>query len=344
MITKFHFIELLRFISSIVVIIKHYHLFFYPRYSYSKIIILENLSLQPFYSILEFAYLHGSYAVPVFWGISGFIFALVYLEQKKNVSSKEFFINRFSRLYPLHLITLLFVAIAQLINSYILGSHQILVNNNLSNFILQIFFISGWFNQSFNLPIWSVSVEIMIYFAFFYSINMLDKFKLKYAFAIYISFLLIDKFLLQSVFVECFILFFSGVIVYYANLLIKDKKKLITLSFFFVIISFVGNFKINIFTPGIILFFISMEYLIKSEKKKMLDFFGNLTYSMYLLHIPTMLVIILIFFNFNLNDQIFLNNYFFIFYILIIIIISCFTFYFFEKPLNNYIRKKILNT
>ena len=31
----------------------------------------------------------GDYAVPIFWGISGFVFALVYLEQKKEVSGSN---------------------------------------------------------------------------------------------------------------------------------------------------------------------------------------------------------------------------------------------------------------
>lgn len=344
MIKKFHFIELLRFITSFAVIIRHYHFFFSPRYTYSTIQIINDPSLQPFYFFLKTFYLKGDYAVPVFWGISGFIFALVYLEQRKNVTGKEFFFNRFSRLYPLHFLTLLLVTFAQIINYYLLGSHQILGNNDIYRFVLHLFFISGWEGESFNLPIWSVSVEILIYLFFFLSIMFLNKLKVKYVLLIYFISLVIDKFVISSIFIDCFRLFFTGVLVYYVNYYIRKKIILIPLSLILIVSSFIGNFKIFLFTPGILFLFISMEYFVKSEKKKIFDFFGNLTYSMYLLHIPTMLIIIIIFYNYNLSDEIFLNNFFFIFYIFLILSLSYLSFQFFEKPLNKNLREKFLNS
>ena len=91
MIIKFHFIEILRFITSFAVIVRHYHFFFSPRYTYSSIQILNDPSVQPFYFILHVFYEKGDYAVPIFWGISGFILALVYLEQRKIQLVKNFF-------------------------------------------------------------------------------------------------------------------------------------------------------------------------------------------------------------------------------------------------------------
>lgn len=343
MIIKFHFIEILRFITSFAVIVRHYHFFFSPRYTYSSIQILNDPSVQPFYFILHVFYEKGDYAVPIFWGISGFIFALVYLEQRKNTTSKEFFLNRFARLYPLHFLTLILVTFAQILNYYILGSHQIVGNNDIYRFLLHIFFISGWEGESFNLPIWSVSVEILIYFLFFISIFYLSKFKLKFALIVYVISLIIDKFFISSVFIDCFRLFFTGVIIFYLNNLIYRKILLVPLSFLFLFFSLIGNFKIFLFTPGILLLFISLEYLVKSEKKKYLDIFGNLTYSMYLLHIPTMLFIILIFYSFKISDKLFLNNYFFLIYISLILLLSFLSYKFFEKPFNKGLRKKFLN-
>ena len=91
---KFYCIELLRFFTSLAVVIRHYHFFFYPRSSLSTIHILKDTSIQPFYPLLQILYEKGDYAVPIFWGISGFVFALVYLGQKEKVSGKNFFINR----------------------------------------------------------------------------------------------------------------------------------------------------------------------------------------------------------------------------------------------------------
>jgi peptidoglycan/LPS O-acetylase OafA/YrhL len=63
-------LEIIRFISSISILIWHYQHFFYTneqRIDFVK----EN---QPFYSILSLFYEYGFYGVHVFWSISGFIF------------------------------------------------------------------------------------------------------------------------------------------------------------------------------------------------------------------------------------------------------------------------------
>ena len=129
--------------------------------------------------------------------------------------------------------TLILVTFAQILNYYILGSHQIVGNNDIYRFLLHIFFISGWEGETFNLPIWSVSVEILIYFLFFISIFYLSKFKLKFALIVYVISLIIDKFFISSVFIDCFRLFFTGVIIFYLNNLIYRKILLVPLSFLF---------------------------------------------------------------------------------------------------------------
>ena len=88
---------------------------------------------------LQVIYQMGDYAVPLFWCISGFVFALVYLEQKENVSGKKFFINRFARLYPLHFATLIIVTLLQLININLFGKFQIEPANDIYRFILHLF-------------------------------------------------------------------------------------------------------------------------------------------------------------------------------------------------------------
>lgn len=346
---KYYCIELLRFFTSLAVVIRHYHFFFYPRSSLSTIQILKDTSIQPFYPLLQILYEKGDYAVPIFWGISGFVFALVYLNQKESVTGKKFFINRFARLYPLHFATLIIVALLQFINSNVFGSFQIVFVNDLYRFILHLLFVSGWEHQlliggwqgdSFNLPVWSVSVEILIYALFFFSIFLIKKYEIKYTIAAYIVALLVDKLLFSSLFIDCFKLFFSGIIVYYINIKTKRKIFLFILSIALISISFIGNFKIFVFTPGLLLFFIYLETFSIAKYKAIFEFFGSLTYAMYLLHIPTMLSLILIFHFFNISDQIFLSNYFFILYLILVIFLSHNCFRFFEKPLNYKIRSK----
>ena len=67
------------------------------------------LALQPARWLLAPFYDYGFYAVQLFWIISGFVFAAVYFD--RAVTGRAFAANRFARLYPLHLLTLLVVAL-----------------------------------------------------------------------------------------------------------------------------------------------------------------------------------------------------------------------------------------
>jgi len=345
---KFYCIELLRFFTSLAVVIRHYHFFFYPRSSLSTVHILTDTSIQPYYPLLGILFEKGDYAVPIFWAISGFVFALVYLEREKDVTGKIFFINRFARLYPLHFATLILVALIQIINISVFDRFQIVLINDIYRFVLHLFFISGWEQQffttyqgySFNYPIWSVSIEILIYALFFVSIVYIKKYELKYVIGVYIIAFIIDKLLYSSLFIDCFRLFFSGIIVYYINIKTKRKFLLFIFSLFLLLISFIGNFKIFLFAPGLLLFFVYLETFNMSKLNKIFGFLGSLTYSLYLLHIPTMLLIILLFYFLNISYEIFLLNQFFIVYLIFIIFISYISYRFFEKPTNKIIRSK----
>ena len=172
---KLYLIEFLRFFASLMVVIWHYQHFFLPYNSNSLIDINSDyklISLITFYKI-------GFLGVYIFFCISGIVFAATYLNRGK-ISINDFFYRRFARLYPLHLITLVIVAIIQLYNIEILGKYEIYLVNDLKHFFLNLFFISNWGFQkgySFNGPIWSVSTEILVYIFFFFSINFLNKSK-----------------------------------------------------------------------------------------------------------------------------------------------------------------------
>ena len=94
------------------------------------------------------------------------------------MSGKEFFLLRFSRLYPLHFITLIIVCLLQLYSIKKTGSYIVYSNNDLKHFLLNLFFISGWGGYegpSYNAPIWSVSLELFAYICFFYFQNIFIK-------------------------------------------------------------------------------------------------------------------------------------------------------------------------
>ncbi|HRQ90806.1 MAG TPA: acyltransferase, partial [Bacteroidia bacterium] len=90
--------------------------------------------------------------------------------RKRAVSAYEFSVQRFSRLYPLHLVTLVLVALLQAL--YFSREQKFFVypNNDPFHFILNLGFASNWGLEkglSFNGPVWSVSVEILLYLLFF---------------------------------------------------------------------------------------------------------------------------------------------------------------------------------
>ena len=69
----------------------------------------------PYYGFAPFRllYKYSFIAVDLFFLLSGFIFSYVYAAKiaHRHIGIKRFAINRFSRLYPLHLATLLYVAV-----------------------------------------------------------------------------------------------------------------------------------------------------------------------------------------------------------------------------------------
>ena len=336
---KFSYLELLRLFTSLAVVIFHYHFFFQGE-------IIEPSS-YPFFSILELVYNYGRYGVDMFWAISGFVFAHVYLDQIKKISSKEFFINRFARLYPLHLLTLIVVAGLQFISLKMNANIEIYKANDLYHFLLNLFYIHGWGiakDFSFNGPTWSVSLELIIYGIFFISIITLNKFRIKSVIIIYIFLLLVDKnlndktFYLQSFF-DCCRLFFSGILMHYIFVGIKNKFYLILISISLMIIAWLGNYKSFIFLPSLILFVSFFGTIINKKLASGIQFSGDLTYAIYLFHTPIQIIILLIFNYFTIKNDIFLSEYFFLGYILFLIFISSITFKYFEKTLNYKLRK-----
>ena len=113
------------------------------------------------------------------------------------ISAGKFALLRFSRLYPLHFATLLFVAGSQLLLMNAVGSFFVYPNNDSYHFLLNVFFASSWGIErgySFNGPFWSVSVEVLLY-ALFFAFSRI--FPIRVIFLIFVSmagFLVIQKY------------------------------------------------------------------------------------------------------------------------------------------------------
>jgi peptidoglycan/LPS O-acetylase OafA/YrhL len=337
---KISSIELIRFLAALSVVVYHYH---YVFNDFNELTIQE----LPFFSFLSVFYKYGTYAVHIFFTISGFIFSYVYLSQK-NIKAKEFFVNRFARLYPLHFITLLAVMFLSLANTefsdYFINAF-IPIYTDLYHFILQLFFVSYWGLQksfSFNTPSWSISIEILMYIIFFLSAKSLNKYKITLPTLIILFFLTSYKFTNMFSFDEYALLFFSGILIYQISKF-KKKNLLISASFLILIFSIIGNFKVLLFCPSFLILLIHLDKLLKNKKiSELFNFSGGLSYSIYMLHFPLMVLFLLFEYLAVIDEKFYLSSYFFIFFILLLIFISIISFKFFEYPLNKIIRKFFL--
>jgi peptidoglycan/LPS O-acetylase OafA/YrhL len=161
-------LEVLRFLTAFAILVFHYRHFAFVA---DKPVGLVNDRL-PLYGLLHAFYDHGTRGVWIFWCISGFIFFWKYRDAiaDRSVGGWRFFVLRFSRLYPLHIATLLLVALVQPLYFNLNGYFFVYQDNDLLHFLPQLLMASNWGFQdvlSFNGPIWSISIEVLVYFFFF---------------------------------------------------------------------------------------------------------------------------------------------------------------------------------
>jgi peptidoglycan/LPS O-acetylase OafA/YrhL len=143
-------------VSALVLLVCHYQYF----WDFSPTAPLP----APF--LLWPIYKWGGLAVQVFWALSGFVFWVSY--GQRRLTAKTFWVHRFARLYPLHFVTLIVTAGLQLVSWRQTGAWTVYGNDDLPHFGQHLIMASNWFNMesSFNAPIWSVSVEVLVYEAF----------------------------------------------------------------------------------------------------------------------------------------------------------------------------------
>ena len=353
---KLYFIELLRFFSAFSVLVWHYQHFSFKSYSpvnYNKNELPFNEFLRVFYEI-------GGSGVLVFWCISGFIFFYKYEEviSKNLINSRKFFLNRFSRLYPLHFITLLIVLILQYLYQGQNGNYFVYENNDLYHFFLQVLFISNWGIEngySFNGPIWSVSIELVVYLIFYSLIKFFGK-SIKINLIIIIACMLC-KLLTNTTYIlfDCVIFFYSGGLTFViSNYLIKrnlikyinTKKYIISVLVIPLICWYFKLYEVKYFYfiffitfPCLLLLTSTIEFNFSDKILKFIRVLGNMTYGSYLLHFPFQLLVsnLSIYLDFDIPIY---ENWFFIFYISSVFILSYFSYYRFELPIQNIIRRK----
>jgi peptidoglycan/LPS O-acetylase OafA/YrhL len=164
---RFYSLDLLRGFAALSVVFWHWHHFRVDAPGGPP-----PVEAQPLYSVFFLFYRHGLLAVDLFFSLSGFVFFWLYARSiaSGGTTPRQFWVRRFSRLYPLHLLTLLGVAAGQLLFVARFEHPFVYADNDLPHFLLNLGMASSWgFERgfSFNGPAWSVSVEMVLYGLFF---------------------------------------------------------------------------------------------------------------------------------------------------------------------------------
>ena len=349
---RYSLLDFARFLAAICVVIYHYQHFMEKPY-------LQTLSWYPYIDLfIEKGYL----AVPFFWTLSGFVIASTYTPATWR-GARRFFLFRFARLYPLHLVTLILVTMLQIVSLQLNGYGLIYTNQNISNFLFHLFFLSGFSESlngnyfSFNAPVWSVSLEIMCY-GLFALLMVLKKLKSYIIYLLFMAVIFIDAYSeLPDQLVRVNLYFFTGVIIYF----LKVEQNQVYRYFFFIFyfsclllsIGQTPTFLMNVF-PSLQIFqyryialfalvisiLLWLEPRVSSSISKKFIQLGNLSYAIYLLHIPTQLILLITVPLFFENSKFIAGEImFFIAFLFIVLIFSNLIFKHFEEPCRQRIRR-----
>ena len=334
-IVKINYLESLRGIASMMIVILHASLF------------------TPY--LKNFNFIQNSYLfVDFFFVLSGFVISYKYLYNLKNKNDFIKFIKkRFLRLYPLHFFLLIVYLFFDYFQNYL--GYQFEINfNNLYSFFANLTLTHALIpdlGRSFNTVSWSISVEFYTYILFALIIIFISSIRL----IIFISIALIflsNFFLLDTGFnfnfshnqiLRCINGFFQGVLIYnfYKKINFNNKYFLYLILFFLFLILNIESLS-NLLQISFV-FFVSAAIfsLLKKQNKiviallehKYLIFLGKISYSTYMSHYIFAVGIkyLLLMINFNLNDKLIYQFILLLAYLSTVILFSNITYLLIEK-------------
>lgn len=300
----FQWIDAVRGLAALSVVVFHYH-HFYLADNLSRPD-MPAISEMPYSTVLWPLYEHGDWAVRLFWVISGFVFAHVYFD--RVVSAWNFLVARIARLYPLHALTLLYMAGLQMLSMSAVGHWQIYGNNDLQHFARQLFFASDALKASrglsFNGPIWSVSVEMGAYALFFASLVLLRRLPI----AVPAIFLAAGFFLAQSgwdiplisfTLFTCIGFFFSGTALYGLYLMVGGRTlPMLAVAAILAIVAYSvqdwlgSKAMLALGSAAVVAALAAIENKLPSIGQSLRPL-GDISYSLYLVHVPIQATLLL---------------------------------------------------
>jgi peptidoglycan/LPS O-acetylase OafA/YrhL len=372
-IKRFYSLDILRGVAALGVVFWHWQHFFAA--STKRQVNFDSL---PLYRWAFLFYESGWLAVDLFFILSGFIFYWLYSKSiaERSIAPSHFGLLRFSRLYPLHFATLVLVVIGQLLYKGVNGSYFIYPFNDARHFLLNLLFISSWgFERgfSFNGPVWSVSIEVLLYLLFFIGCRFLPIRAFIVAPISLIGFFVLVRF--NAAISRGVGSFFLGGCVYftYQAILGLRQRGIITRCVFYLamvawaVALFFQQQRVDVHAyllkmpllaritywqpewPVIMLLFpITILALALLETRrgtlgKRLSFIGDISYSSYLIHFPLQLAVATVVSWLSLPVEVYYSPWFLGLFFLVLILICFCSYHCFEAPVQRFIRRMIPN-
>ncbi|KII33654.1 acyltransferase [Pseudomonas fluorescens] len=345
-------LDIVRGLAALSVVFWHWQHFFYVGGATSNF----NIESQPFFNLFSTFYTRGSLAVELFFSISGFVFFWLFSKviSEKRISAATFFVDRFSRLYPLHIATLASVVILQYIYTRFHWDFFVYQTNDFYHGILNIFLIPAWGLEkdwSFNAPIWSVSVEILLY-ALFFATCLLGRAKY-----LIVPILIIIGYYTYPVNYKLgsgiFTFFCGGMAFFLLNAArsFLTSKTLLAITTIFSILawSYINqSATLNMYVLMGLAFPMSVCALACANMAspnllKPLSFIGDISYSSYLIHFPLQIVFAGITDRLGFARSIYYSPIMFISFVGVLLILSFGSHKLFEAPIQRAIRKAYKN-
>ncbi|MEZ5571603.1 MAG: acyltransferase [Halioglobus sp.] len=374
--SRFFSLDVLRGTLTFFIIFFHWQHFFYDGGTVSADFVRTS---QPLYAILTPLYTQGIYAVDFFFSLSGFIFFWLYAEpiRCRTVSASKYAALRFSRLYPLHIATLLLVIVAQHFTFREFGQYLVYQENDWYHLFLNIFFVNAWGVEngfSFNGPAWTVSIEVMMYISFFTIAYYGKGSSLLVALTIAIIGFFIERDFNKQIGMG-FHSFFVGGIAYilYTKLLRFNLKRLVlilgplcAIIWIVAIIDmytgiapglkyiprdsvFHRIFKVfdsSLFATIVVIpftiIFLALAETVRGRLGKRAHVLGDLSYALYLLHFPLQLAFILVTHWLGIDRSFFYSVTSLLSFFVILFVLSYFSYFHFELPLQKYLRRRLI--
>lgn len=336
-----------RFIAAITVIIYHYgqnsFLFNNPHFF--------------------FIFKQGYYAVSYFFMLSGFVMIVAY-GNKENIDFFSFLKNRIARFYPLYILA-----------AFLLIAVNMFENIESVDALLYVFMLQSWIPEkafAINPPGWSISAEFLFYLLFPFLLNRLySKLSLRTNVIWILIFWIISQLFFHLLVYKIIVIPNFDLLVFYhypllhlnaflvGNLAgsfylkkLKNHRKnyLIPILFLACLLIMALKFPFGLdFQTGLLaLLFIPLILLISLSNDKVTTFFsrrefiflGEISYGLYILQFPVWII----FSDWRVHKYLGLDkeaDYTLSFFVRLIILItlSVVSYFFFEKPLRNLIKK-----